>query len=90
MPCYTLVQAKIKDRAVAEAALRKMGVKAKIEKVGNVFTVTPEVQTGNFVDKFMTEYQAEMVTKQARADQYTVSRTEDSETGEVVLVLRQY
>lgn len=89
MPCYTLVQVEVKSREMAEKALKEMGEEADITKNPNgTWSVTPKNQRATFRDKFLQEYAAQVATKKARAEGYTVSRTE--ENGEIQLTLRQY
>ncbi len=89
MPCYTLVQVNVKDKIMAEKALKAMGEEAEITKNPNgTFTVTPKTQSYGFKDKFMEEYSVQVATKKAKAEGYTVTRKE--EQGETVLLLRQY
>lgn len=89
MPCYTLVQVEVKDKDIAEKALSDIGEEATIEKNANgKYTVTPKKQNVAFKDQFLTEYGVNVATKEAKAQGYMVSRTE--EDGETVLFLRQY
>jgi hypothetical protein len=89
MPCFTLVQVEVKDKVMAERALKKMGAKASIEKNANgTYTVTPAKQDASFRDTFMSEYAAQVATAKAQADGYTVTRQEVD--GETVLYLRDY
>ena len=92
MPCYTLVQVTVKDKLMAEKALKAMGdVKADITKnsYNDTYTVTPQNQSNySFSDDFLEEYSVQVATKKAKADGYTVTRKQ--EQGETVLILRQY
>lgn len=88
MPCYTVVQVEVKNKEMAEAALKQMGVEATITKSGNMFVVTPKVQTSDFRDTFLQEYGVAVATKKAKLEGYFVSRAE--ENGEVHLTLRSY
>lgn len=89
MPCDTLVQIEVKDKAMAEKALKSMGEKAKITPNSNgTWTVTPDRNRSFDTDKFNTEYGIEVATKTAKADGYMVTRT--VENGEDTLILRQY
>jgi hypothetical protein len=89
MPCYTLVEVEVKDKVMAEKALKAMGEEATIEKNANgTYTVTPKSQNYGFRDTFMQEYSVQVATKKAKANGYTVTRKE--EQGETVLILRQY
>ena len=89
MPCYTLVNVEVKDKAAAEEALRRLNLKASIAKNANgTYTVTPEKQDASFRTKFMDEYTVAVATRKAKAEGYTVTRKEVN--GEIQLVLRQY
>ena len=89
MPCYTLVEVIVKNKAMAEKALKAMGEEAEITKNSNgTYTVTPKNQSYGFSDSFMEEYSVQVATKKAKSEGYTVSRKQ--EQGETVLILRQY
>ena len=89
MPCYTLVQVEIKDKAMAEKALKEIGEEADIEKNRNgTYTVTPTNQNYGFRNKFMEEYSAQVATKKAKQQGWTVTRKQ--EQGETVLIMRKY
>lgn len=80
----------MKDEEIARKVLDIMGEEATIEKNANgSYTVTPKnQQNSSFKDKFLTEYGVEVASKNAKAQGYMVSRSE--EDGETVLYLRQY
>lgn len=89
MPCFTLVQVEVRNKEMAEQALKQMGVEADITRNSNgTYTVTPKNQQSSFRDKFLQEYSAAVATKKAKADGYYVSRQEVN--GEIELTLRQY
>lgn len=90
MPCYTLVSVQVKDRAMAERALKNMKEEAEITKNANgTWSVTPKNQRATFRDHFLKEYTTEVATAKAKRDGYTVSRVYH-ENGEIELTLRQY
>lgn len=89
MPCFTLVQVEVKDKAMAEKALGKMGQAASIEKTSRgTYMVTPAKQNASFRDTFLQRYGIEVATAQAKREGYNVIERE--ENGEQVLILRQY
>ena len=89
MPCYTVVSVEVKDKAMAEAALKAMGITATITRNANgTYTVTPTKPTATFKNDFLEEYAAQVATRKAKAEGYTVVRK--VENGETVLILRQY
>ena len=89
MPCYTRVKAIVKDKAMAEKALKKMGDEAEITKNPNgTYSVEPKNPRYGWNDSFMEEYSVQVATRQAKRDGYTVTRKE--EQGETILILRQY
>lgn len=89
MPCYTLVQVEVKNKEMAEKALKAMGQKGTITKNPNgTYMVTPEKQTAEFRDSFLQEYAAQVAMAKAKASGYAVARK--VENGETVLYLRQY
>ena len=90
MPCYTLVAVQVKDKAMAERALKAMNEEAEITKNANgTWSVTPKNQRGTFRDHFLKEYSAEVATAKAKKNGYTVSRVYQ-DNGEIELTLRQY
>lgn len=89
MPCWTLVQVEVKDKVMAEKALKAMGEEADITKNRDgTYTVTPRNQSSTFRNRFLQEYSAQVATAKAKKAGYTVTRKE--EQGETVLILRQY
>jgi hypothetical protein len=84
------VQVEVKDKALAEEALKKLGLKGTITQNADKkhWTVVPENPPYNFTDKFNEEYGVLVATKKARAENYTVTRVE--ENGQTVLYMRQY
>jgi len=90
MPCYTQIQIEVKEKAIAEAALKKLNIKGTVIQNSNkkTWTVVPENPLLNFQEKFNTEYGVILATRRAQTEGYTVSRTE--ENGETVLYLRSY
>lgn len=89
IPCYTLVQVEVKDRAMAEKALGRMGVEANITPNANgTHTVTPKSAEYGFRDNFLQRYSVEVAKRKAKREGYTV--VEKEENGEQVLYLRQY
>jgi hypothetical protein len=91
LPCYTQITVQVKDKGIAEKALKKMGAKANITKnADGTFTVTPEKQTAEFKEEFLTEYAVALAEEKARMEGYDVVREYNQETGETELTLRQY
>lgn len=89
MPCYTLVQVTVKDKKIAEKALKKLKVEADITKNANgTYSVTPKNQSYSFRDSFLKRYAMEKARQEARREGYTV--VEKTENGEQVMYLRQY
>lgn len=89
MPCYTRVSVEVKDRAMAEKILKKMGIRADIQKSAGGWIVTPQgAAPSNFERDFKNEYAAEVATAKARAAGYSVTRRDVG--NEIQLVLRQY
>ena len=55
MPCFTLVQVEVRNKEMAEQALKQMGVEADITRNSNgTYTVTPKNQQSSFRDKFLS------------------------------------
>ena len=89
MPCYTVVQVEVKDKTMAEAALKQMKEKGTIKANANgTFTVTPANARASFADAFYKEYAAQVATRDAQKEGYYVNREEKD--GEIHLTLRQY
>lgn len=89
MPCYTRVSVEVKDRAMAEKILKKLGIKADIQKSAGGWIVTPQgVAPAGFEKSFKNEYAAEVATAKAKAAGYSVVRKDVG--NEIQLVLRQY
>ena len=88
MPCYTRISVEIKDRAIAEEILKKMGLKGTITKGAGGWIVTPQNAPANFERDFKNEYSAEVATRKAKAAGYSVSRKQVG--NEIQLTLRQY
>ena len=88
MPCYTRISVEVKDRAIAEQILKKMGIAGAITKSAGGWIVTPQSAPANFERDFKNEYAAEIATQKARAAGYSVVRKQVG--NEIQLVLRQY
>ena len=91
MPCYTRVSAIVKDKAMAEKALKAMGQEAEITKNSNgTYSVEPKSQRYGWNDSFMEEYSVQVATRQAKREGYTVTRKqEQGETGGQCVVLHR-
>ena len=90
MPCYTVVQVEVKVKALAEKALKEMGIEGTVTKNANgTYTVKPkQIADRNFRDNFLQKYTTLVAKKKARMDGYTV--TEKEENGQTVLYMRKY
>jgi len=89
MPCYTRISVEVKDRAIAEEILKKMGIKADIQKSAGGWTVTPQgTAPSSFEKAFKNEYAASVATQKAKAAGYSVVRKDVG--NEIQLTLRQY
>lgn len=85
MPCYTLVQVTVKDRAIADKALKKLGVEADItQNSDKTYSVTPQSTSYSFKENFLQAYAMEKAKVEARKAGYTVTEKGDT------LILRQY
>jgi hypothetical protein len=68
-----------------------MGAKAKFQQnADGTWTVTPEQQSQQFKEKFLTEYSVCLAEEKAAQEGYDVVREYDEATDETVLYLRQY
>lgn len=94
MPCYTEITITVKDKAMAEKALKAMGLEGTVVKKHNTDTYDVQLANGGmtskFRDDFFQEYGVQVATAKAEAEGYTVSRDYNDETQEVELTLRQY
>lgn len=89
MPCWTVVQVEVKDRIMAEKALKQLGWEADfVQNANKSWTVTPKKTYADFRDKILTEYGIQVATARAKSEGFYVSRTEVN--GESELTLRQY
>ena len=90
MPCYTVVQVQIQDKAMAEKALKKLKIEATITRnARGTFTVEPKEYISDFQDTFMQRYTVEVTKKQALKDGYMLQEKTNTK-GETELYLRQY
>ena len=91
MSCYTLIKILIKNKAMAELALKKLNVQGTVVKNGDQFEINLKGQiTQQFKDKFLQEYGVQVAIAKAKQEGYSVSRNYNAETNEEELVLRQY
>lgn len=92
MPCFTVITIEIKDKTMAEKALKSMGKVGTVKKVSNgTYTIqlTNETITTEFRDDFLQQYGVEIAKEKARLEGYDVSQT-TNEYGEIELTLRNY